>query len=124
GGGATVGSGRAGSARRAQVMAAGVALGAMLILGWLGWLLPMPGGSIVKPTAVVLGIGFGVTFVGALVVYLVRPAGGVTFVLAMAAVTAVTTLWTWALVLPAQMAWDSGAGAVAQAALRRVETGP
>ncbi len=102
--------------------AAGVVIG--IVLGYVGWVLPEPGGSVIVPAGVVLGIGVTVTVIGAVVASIVRPRGGLTFVVVMAVVTGLATVWTWALALPAQMAWDGGATAQARAALTGVENGP
>ena len=42
----------------------------------------------------------------------------------MAMLTGLAVVWTWALALPVQMAWDGGVTAQARAALQRVEDGP
>ncbi len=119
----TGGRGDAGPARRrAAAVAAAVVIG--VALGYVGWVVPEPGGSVVVPAAVVLGIGVAVTVIGATVAYVVRPRGGLTFVAVMAVLTGLAIVWTWALALPAQMAWGGGATAQAQAALQRVEDGP
>jgi len=108
--------------RRAAAVAAAVVIG--VVLGYVGWVLPEPGGSVVVPTAVVVGIGVAVTVIGAAVAYVVRPRGGLTFVAVMAMLTGLAVVWTWALALPVQMAWDGGVTAQARAALQRVEDGP
>jgi hypothetical protein len=120
------GRGDAGPAWRRQAVAVAVAAVIVIgvVLGYVGWVLPEPGGSVVGPAAVVLGIGVAVTVIGAAVAYVVRPQGELAFVAVMAVLTGLAIVWTWALALPVQMAWDGGATGQAQAALQRVEDGP
>ena len=100
-------------------MVAAVVLG--LLMGYLGWVLPTPGRSLLFPTLIVFGVGA----VPVLVVVLVasqRPRRrwpGV-FVLSAVVLTAAACFWTYEVALPASVEWGSGANGQAQNALAQL----
>ncbi len=92
-----------------------------IALGYLGWILPAPGGSIFLPTLLVSGLGFSIAAVSWLVAS-VRPRPGVRpFALGVAVVAVVGAVWTFQFSLPASIAWDSSATTHAQAVLANLE---
>ncbi len=100
------------------------ALLAGVVLGYLGWVLPTPGGSLVAPTAVVAVAGGAVAIVG-WVVACFRPAWRDlwTFAVAVAVFTVLAAVWTFEFSLPVAMAWDTGATPAAERFLLQVEHG-
>jgi hypothetical protein len=94
-------------------------------LGFLGWVLPTPGGPLVAPTAVVAAVGGGLATV-AWIVACFRPDRRDlwTFAVAVAAFTVLAAVWTFEFSLPVAMAWDSGATPSAERALVQVRDGP
>jgi hypothetical protein len=103
-------------------------LGALVVgpvLGYLGWVLPSPGGSLVAPTAVVAAAGLATAMV-AWVVACFRPAWRDlwTFAVAAAVCTVLAAVWTFEFSLPAAMAWDASATPSAARALLQVQHGP
>jgi hypothetical protein len=100
------------------------ALGVGLVLGYLGWILPSPGGSIVLPTLIVFGSGGLLVFTASMIA-LSSAARRWAMMLAVAvgAVTILATVWTWEFALPASIAW-SDATSQAQQALATAEHGP
>jgi hypothetical protein len=107
-----------GDRRRRPALAAAVAVLVAVGLGWLGWVLPVPGGSLVVPTAVVAAVGTalaGVCWLGTRSRLLAASVVGV---------TAVAAVWTFAFSLPAALAWDPGATTQARAALAQLAGGP
>lgn len=95
---------------------AGVLVG--LVLGYLGWVLPSPGGSLVTPTLIVVGTGLAICIGGAL--FAVLPPHrleGVTFAGFVLTFTLLASAWTYQFSLPAHIAWDSSATARAKAIL-------
>ena len=107
----------AGGRRRLPALAAIPVLVAVG-LGWLGWVLPVPGGTLVVPTAVVAAVGTALA--GACWLGTGSRALGASVV----GVTAVAAVWTFAFALPATLAWDPGATSQARAALARLADGP
>lgn len=89
-----------------------------LALGYLGWVLPTAGGSLVLPTLVVLGIG-----VVASVAWWFT-AHDLIVVSLTVVITMTASVWTFAFSLPASVAWDSGATSQAQAILARLDSSP
>ncbi len=123
GGVGSVGPGRwwhrgEGGRRLPKVVTATVLAGVAAVLAGLGWALPVPGGSLIDPTLVVLGLGV----VGAVAFWIAvgRPASS----LAILVVTGLAAVWTFAFSLPASLAWNAGAAAQAHEALTRLVTSP
>lgn len=87
-----------------------------LLLGYLGWVLPSPGGSLVIPTLVVLGVG---VFVGlaAGTISVARPSRRWVrhVALGVLAMTLVACVWTWEFSFPAFMAWSHATSQATQA---------
>jgi len=111
--------------RRATGVAVGAAILVGLVLGYLGWSLPVLGGSLVIPTLIVFAIG-AVIAAGASILLLARPYRRDlrVFTLAVVAFTLVASVWTFQFSLAASVAWDSGATHQAQLALAQVSRGP
>ena len=91
------------------------------VLGYLGWVLPRPGDSLVVPTLVVLGIGCALAVPG-IVYWLVSGRGAIA--IAILATTVVAAIWTFEFSLPAAVALDTSATAQAQAALVQLNSSP
>ena len=87
-------------------------------LGWLGWVLPVPGGSLVVPTAVVTAVGTALAGACRLATRS-RPLAA-----SLVGVTVVAAVWTFAFSLPATLAWDPAASVQARAALAQLAGGP
>jgi hypothetical protein len=106
------------SSSRPDVLATVAVIVVALVLGYLGWILPIPGGSLVVPALIVLGVGAGVALVG-WVAASFRPLQRWRWIFAVGAgvVAVLASLWTFAFSLPASLAWDSNATAQAEAAL-------
>lgn len=101
------------------------AVGVGLVLGYLGWILLSPGGSIAIPTLVVFGAGAVVAFVASMVALSSNPLRLFAKYLAFAvgSMTILATVWTWQFALPASVAWSS-ATTQAQQALTTAADGP
>jgi hypothetical protein len=84
------------------------------VLGYLGWVLPSPGRSVIIPTLIVAGIGCAV----GLMFWIITGDG--TGTIALVAVAAVASVWTWSFSLPASLTWASNATHQAQSALSRL----
>lgn len=110
------------SSRRPDLLGAGAVIVAALVLGYLGWILPVPGGSLVVPALIVLGIGAGVGLVG-WVAASFRPLQSCrwTFAVGVGVVAVLASVWTFAFSLPASLTWDSDATAQARAALASLQ---
>ena len=93
-------------------------LSVTFILGYLGWILPSAGGSLVIPTLIVLGIGCATAVTWRI---LFRDWAVVAAVIAIAVVASV---WTFAFSLPASLQWDSNATVQAQTELSRLNSSP
>jgi len=89
-----------------------------IVLGYLGWVLPSPGGSLVVPTLIVFGIGCA-----AGIACWIIPGSWATAV-AVLGVTVLASVWTFSFSLPASMAWDSNATSQAQTALQQLASAP
>lgn len=89
-----------------------------IFLGYMGWVLPSPGGSLAVPTLIVSGIGCAVGV--ACWIITGRRAAAV----AVLAITAAASVWTFAFSLPASVAWDSNATSQAQTALQELASSP
>jgi hypothetical protein len=101
----------------------GVVVGALLVLmafvlGYLGWVLPSAGGSLVVPTLIVFGIGC------VFVVALAFLTGSLGVALMAMGVVAVASLWTFSFSIPASLTWGSGATSHAEAALAQLSSSP
>ena len=92
------------------------------ILGYLGWVLPSVGGSVILPTLVVFGIGAAVALVSALVARK-RPRRSALHVFTLGAVivTILGAIWTFQFSLPASIRF-SNATAQAESALSQLNT--
>ena len=89
-----------------------------LLLGYLGWILPRPGGSFVVPTLIVFGSGCAAT-IGYWIL-----TGGRAVAVALLTITVIASVWTLEFSMPASLAWDSGANAQAVSALEHVRSSP
>lgn len=96
-----------------------------LLLGYLGLVLPAPGGSLIVPAGFVTTVAVAVAVVGGtyLFVHGARGQSGL-FVGVVLLLAAIAWAWTFEFSLPAQMAWDARASSQAQEALRQVQQGP
>jgi len=100
------------SSRRPDVLASVAVIVFALVLGYLGWILPIPGGSLVVPALIVFGVGAGIALVG-WVAASFRPFQRWRWIFAVGVrVVAVrASIWTFSFSLPASLAWDEGATA-------------
>jgi hypothetical protein len=87
-------------------------------LGFLGWILPTAGGSLVVPALIVFGVGCAVGVV------LWMLSGPWTSLVCVTAITVAAAVWTFTFSLPAAMVMDSSATAQAQAALAQIASSP
>lgn len=96
-----------------------------LVLGYLGWVLPIPGGSIVVPSLIVLGIG-ALIALGGFVLGCFRPRRRELWLFSIVAalLTLAASAWTFEFSLPARLAWDEGPTQQAQAVLAHLERAP
>jgi hypothetical protein len=92
--------------------------GVALILGYLGWILPTVGGSLLLPTIIVVGVGVALAATGALIARKFRrPTGRIkVFVVGAAIATTLAGIWAFQFSLPVAL-WSSNATTEAQAAL-------
>jgi hypothetical protein len=91
----------------------------------LGWILPSPGGSLLVPTLVVLGIG--VVLAGSnwvLACFVPKRRGLWTFTVATGVLTLLASIWTFWFSLPTAMWLDTGASRQAQSALVKLSQEP
>lgn len=97
-----------------------------IFLGYLGWLLPVPGASLLYPSCIVFGVGVAIAIVGWVIGALrktdTRRVVGFSFVVVALSVAA--TVWTLDFSLPAAVTLPSGPLQQARAALSRAEHGP
>ena len=98
--------------RRRWLFVAVLLAGDALFLGSLGWILPTPGESLIAPTLIVFAIGCVVAIASWIV------DRGRVMAIGVFGIAVIASLWTFALSLPASLAWNSGATHQAQAALR------
>ena len=117
------------SSRRIRGLApvSGLVIGS--VLGYLGWILPTPGGSLVVPTLIVFGTGTLVGIVGwSLASFGPQRPEFRTFGISTLLFTFAASLWTFQFSLPTSMALDSGAMQQVQSAFDRLNsngpTGP
>jgi hypothetical protein len=89
-----------------------------IVLGYLGWVLPSPGGSLVVPTLIVFGIGCAAGIACWII------AGSWVTAVAVVGVTVLASVWTFSFSLPASVAWDSNATSQAQTALQQLASSP
>jgi hypothetical protein len=91
-----------------------------LVLGYLGWVLPVPGGSVIVPTLVVAGIGALTACLGA--IFALHPTHRSLWVFCGMVVgfTIAASVWTYQFAIPASVAWDGNAVPQARLALARV----
>jgi hypothetical protein len=97
--------------------------GAVLVglgLGYLGWALPVPGGSILVPTLVVAGIGSLIACIGAIFALHPNHRSLRVFCFMVVGFTISASVWTYMFAVPASVAWDGNAVPQAQRALARV----
>jgi hypothetical protein len=99
----------------------GAAALAGLILLTVGWFLPQPGGSLVEPTVVVVGVGIVVAIVGSMIV---RSPSGALFTVIVLGLTVLAGIWTFELALPARVDWISNASQEAHTALQEAALRP
>lgn len=93
-----------------------------LFLGYLGWILPSVGGSVIVPAMIVFGIGAALVVVCWVVGTFRHRASVMVFALGAATVTVLASLWTFEFSLPAAISF-SNATNEAQAALLRLQHG-
>lgn len=113
-----VAAAHSGKLRVPGLIAALILLPLAILLGYLGWVLPSPGGSLVVPTLVVFAIGS----IAGLACWIVT--GSTATTLAAVTITIVASVWTFLFSLPATVSWGSNATAQAQEALVRLDSGP
>jgi hypothetical protein len=101
---------------------AGVVVG--LVLGYLGWVLPTPGGSFLIPTLIVAGAGILVLLVGGLFALHLNHQSLWVFCVTVLVLTIAASIWTFAFSMPASVAWDANATHEAQVVLARVNAEP
>jgi hypothetical protein len=89
-----------------------------VVLAYLGWVLPDPGGSLAIPTLIVFGIGSLV----ALAIWIVT--GSIAIAMTAIGLSVVASVWTFEFSMPAKVAWGSSATAQAQAVLLPLATAP
>lgn len=109
---------RQGRLRVPWVVAALILSSVGILLFYLGWILPSPGGSVVVPTLVTFGIGC----VAGLALWIAT--GSRAIPITAVTITLVASVWTFQFSLAASVAWGSNATAQAQEALARVKSGP
>ncbi len=107
-----------GRLRVPRLVTATILVAIAIVLGYLGWVLPSPGGSLVFPTLIVFGSGCASG-----IVYWIITGGRATAV-TVAAITVTASVWTFAYSLPTSVAWDSSATSQAQAALLQLSSSP
>jgi hypothetical protein len=101
--------------------------GAVLVgvaLGYMGWVLPTPGDSLLLPTLIVAGVGLVAVVVAG--VFALHPDHRSlwAFCGVVLAVTIAATLWTYQFSIPASILWDSHATQQALGVLGRVNAEP
>ncbi|HLX88453.1 MAG TPA: hypothetical protein VKR22_08385 [Acidimicrobiales bacterium] len=103
---------------------AAVLVGAFLV--WLSLVLPVPGGSVLVPTGIVVGVGVAIGAGGGIVLLACRELGGSgVFAASVFLLTALTGIWTFELSLPFQMAWaSSSSSSQVKQILGNLERGP
>lgn len=96
-----------------------------LLLGYVGFVLPAPGGSLLGPAGLVAAIGVLVAAIGGTYLFVrgARVQAG-WFMSIVILLTAGASVWTFEFALPARMAWDASAPSQAQQALRQAQRGP
>ncbi len=95
-----------------------------LTLGYLGWVLPTPGDSLLFPTLIVAGIGLVIAVAAG--VFALHPNLQVLWVFCGVGLvfTVAASLWTYQFSIPASIAWDSHATQLAQQTLAQVNAEP
>lgn len=102
-----------------------LAVAAAALLGYIGWALLAPGGSLVVPTLIVLGSGLALAAIAALVAFLgPRRRAWWLFSGLMVPLAAVAAVWTFFFALPAAVAWDPSLHGQALAVLARLHAAP
>jgi hypothetical protein len=98
-----------------------VALG----LGYLGWVLPSVGGSLLSPALSVFGVGFASAVAGGLFLWRMEAARRLpkVFLIGTGVVAVLAAIWTFQLSLPLAV-WTSNASEQAEAALSQLEHSP
>jgi hypothetical protein len=92
-----------------------------VVLGYLGWILPTPGGSVFLPTLLVFAIALVIAAVSWLVAALRARPGLQPFAIGTAVVGVIAAGWTFQFSLPASMAWNSGATVQAKTVLAHLD---
>jgi hypothetical protein len=96
-----------------------------IVLGYLGWVLPSPGGSLIVPTLIVLGVGLALAGCSWIVACFAPHRRGLwVFAVATGILTLFAAAWTFWFSLPAAMWSDSGAVQQAQNALLKLRQEP
>lgn len=89
-----------------------------ILLGYLGWTLPRPGGSLIFPTLIVAATGASTVAVSvAFAIWRPRRLRLVTLAPLLTVFTVIAAVWTFQFSLRASMAWDASATPRAQAVL-------
>jgi len=91
---------------------------AAIVLGYLGWVLPGPGGSLAVPTLIVAGIGCATGIACWMIT------GSRATAVAILGVTVLASVWTFAFSLPASLLWSPDATAQATTALQQITSSP
>jgi hypothetical protein len=95
-----------------------------LVLGYLGWVLPIPGESFLAPTLIVAGVGVTAMTLGGLLGLHPRFQSFRVFGATVLVFTVAACIWTYAFSVPASVAWDATANHQAQSVLARVNAEP
>jgi hypothetical protein len=114
-----------GPIRRRSIVAIVLSVFVAIILGYLGWVLPSPGGSLVVPALIVLGVGLALAGCSWIVAcFTPRRRGLWKFAVVTGILSLLAAAWTFWFSLPAAMWSDSGAVQQAQNALIKLSREP
>ncbi len=108
----------AGRLRLPVALTAAIVTLVAIVLGYLGWVLPSPGGSLVIPTLIVFGIGC----VAGIACWIIT--GSRATAVAILGVTVLASVWTFSFSLPASVIWGSNATSQAHTALQQLASSP
>jgi hypothetical protein len=111
-----------GGGKRVRPLIGAIVVG--LALGYLGWVLPTPGGSVLIPTLVVAGVGVLVALVAGVFALHPHLRSLRVFCAGVLVLTIAASIWTYAFSLPASIAWDASATHQAQFVLARITAEP
>jgi hypothetical protein len=114
-----------GPVRHRSIVAIVLSVVVGIVLGYLGWVLPSPGGSLVVPALIVLGVGLalaGCSWIAAC--FTPRRRSLWIFAIASGILSVLAAAWTFWFSLPAAMWSDSGAVQQAQNTLIKLSQEP